>query len=179
MKRLISAVLCILIMSACEDEILYDFDEQFQVDLAIIDNYLSQNNIDHVKDDSGIRYLALHLANGEALERSRQAAYFFVTIWRLDGTFLGSNNVETDIANGGTGSFWTPNRYDYGGASNYGSLKYFDFIAPKLTVGDRYRVYVPSGLGYGFEPWRTSRDIAPNTNLIVEIEMIEIVDYGG
>ena len=179
MTRLTTAILCLLFITACQDEILYNFDEQLQIDLAIVDNYLEQNNIDHVKDDSGIRYQALHLANGDVLERERQAAFFDVTIWFLDGTFMGSTNPDIDIANGGNGEFFTARRLDFYGPSNYGVLKYFNFIAPRMTLGDRYKVWVPSPLGYGFEVSSTIRGIQPNTNLIIEIEMIEIRDFGG
>lgn len=177
MKRLTFAICSLLFFTACEDEILYNFEEQFQIDLNIIDNYLEENNIEHIKDDSGIRYHALNIANGEVLERERQAAFFDVTIWYLDGTFMGSTNPGIDIANGGDGEFFTARRLDFYGPSNYGVLKYFNFIAPRMTLGDKYRVWVPSGLGYGFEVNPSLRGIQPNTNLIIEIEMTRIHDF--
>jgi FKBP-type peptidyl-prolyl cis-trans isomerase len=41
-----------------------------------------------------------------------------------------------------------------------------------MKPGDRWLVYIPSGLGYG--PRSAGRDIPPNSDLVFEIEMVAV-----
>jgi len=179
MKKLSLWILLMLCLTmSCKEEQVYDFDAQLSKDVLIIDNYLAVNGINHIRDDTGLRYVILKEGQGDTL-KINQSANFEISIWILGGSFHGSTNPSIDLGNGGNNELVAiPHiaRLTTGYRVSSVVQKYLCIIAPKMTEGDRFKLYVPSGYGYGYflDPTIPWRPIAPNTNLIVEVEMTRI-----
>lgn len=161
---------------SCSEELKYDFDAQLAYDSQTIANYLSENGISAIEHKYGIQYSVIQQGNGGPLGE-RQRAVFDVTMYFLDGSFYGSTLRDFDLQNGGDGEFYTRQVFDNSGAL-YGFCRYFDLMAKEMTLGEERKVYVPSPMGYGFNTDELRvRSIPPNTNIIVELTLVEYQDY--
>jgi FKBP-type peptidyl-prolyl cis-trans isomerase len=134
--------------------------ERLAADTVTIDNYLAQNSIDAIKDKTGIRYVITEQGSG-----GMPSLYSRVSI-NYTGKLL--SNGTTFFTGSGQPSGQFDSRvinYMYG----------IQAILPKLSVGSKATVYIPSGLGYGDRTITAGVIAVPaNSNLIYEIELLGV-----
>lgn len=130
-----------------------DFNEQLQSDIAAIDNYLNSNNIDAVKDPSGIRYVV----HRDSIGGKKPTIDSCVTA-NYSGRLL-SNNTEFDK---GTNISFPLN----------GVIDGWKLGIPLLNEGDSATLYIPSGLAYGYYGYPP--EIPANANLIFHVAVNKV-----
>jgi FKBP-type peptidyl-prolyl cis-trans isomerase FkpA len=155
MKRVNLLLFVIILVSAgCSntDEPL-SFEEQLQKDTEAIDAYLTTNNITALQDPSGLRYVITTQGTGAkpTLTNSIKVKY--------KGTLL-SNGQIFDQANSAVvfklSSLITGWKIGF----------------QLLPAGSKATLYIPSGLAYGTG---SVGSIPPNSNLIFEVELFEVI----
>ena len=138
-----------------EKEMELENAKQLSVDLELIDTYLSNNNIDAVKTESGLRYVITNKGTGpNAAPGNRVRVHY--TGMLLDGTTFDSS-VERGVP------------FDF----NLGQgqvIKGWDEGVSYFNKGAKGTIYIPSSLGYG--PSGAGGVIPPNAVLIFDIELI-------
>ena len=144
--------------------------EQLEKDVAIIDAYLKENNIDAQISESGLRYVITQPGEGEnvALGQTIKANY---SGYVLNGPFFDSSIEEVAKEKG----VYTEGR-PYGpfetvlqnGAVIQGWVEGFQY----LNKGSKATLYIPSTLAYG--PRARSQQIGPNSILVFDVELISI-----
>ena len=138
--------------------------EQFKKDTAvqaqvakddkIIEDYLAKNNIQAQKTDWGV-YVQM-LAPGQG---PKPAAGQFASV-RYKGTNLKGQEFDAGVY---------PIQIGMGG-----SIKGFEEGVKQLSKGGKARIFIPSMLAYG--PRGSAPKIAPNENLVFEMELLDISD---
>lgn len=134
--------------------------QQLKTDTVAIDNYLSTNSINAVRDKSGLRYVITQVGTGAVpgLYDKVKLTYTGKVLANGSVFFAGTSqptaNLDSRVIS-----------YIY--AFQVGLLK--------LKVGSKATFYVPSGLGFGNQSVTGSVSVPPNTNLIYEIELDAIV----
>ncbi len=155
--RLILILVVMGMVSSCERTEFYNPYTQLQEDLAILDQYLEENNIDATKSSSGLRYVIHDEGLGSSpVPGSLVKVHYTGTL--LDGTQFDSSYDRGEPLSYIHGQGRVIRGWDEG-------LSY---------IGERGKItlYVPSVLAYGR---RGSGDIiGPNENLIFEIELISV-----
>ncbi|MEM9894890.1 MAG: FKBP-type peptidyl-prolyl cis-trans isomerase [Bacteroidota bacterium] len=146
-----------LTLSSCFDDDLetnaISFEDQLAIDLEAIDSYLDRNGIEALVHESAIRYTIQEEGSGESAENSNR-----VTV-KYKGTFF-------------TGSVFDQN--DQGITFDLANLiAAWQIMIPEMNEGAKITIYAPSVWCYG--P-RGSGAVPPNTNLIFEMELIEVVN---
>ncbi len=142
-----------LLFSACLDRTeVVDSALQMEEDLAVIDNFLSQNNINAIKDKSGVRYEIQTLGTGGFPPKTDQQIKI-----NYVGKFLGGNT------------------FDEGGIATELVNKFISGFQLAITTwpaGTKGRMWVPSPLGYGDQQVGT---IPPNSILVFEVELQQVI----
>lgn len=142
-----------VLLSAClgDDGDFLSVEEQFEIDLELIDDYLEENNITAIVDDSGLRYVINSTGNGDFPEITD----------RVNVTYAGrllSNEAQFDSND--SISFQLS-----------GLIVGWQLGIPKIEEGGSATLYIPSAYGYGT---RGQGSIPPNANLIFDITLNEI-----
>lgn len=131
-------------------------------DTVAIDQYLTQNSIDAIRDKSGLRYVITQLGTGD-----KPGLYSKVKI-NYSGKLLSSGAVFFD----GKGE---PSDVFDSRVINY--FNAFQVALPLLPVGSKATLYIPSGLGFGDQALSGGGVSVPaNSNLIYEVELVGIVN---
>lgn len=141
---------------AKDQEIAYN--KQLATDTLLIKEHLAKNNITNAKRTaSGLFYVEQTVGTG-VQPTSGQFVRTHYKLFNLSGTELQSSY------GGNTYNFqlWNPNGGIYGYQQGVSLLK----------VGGKSRYYLPSGLAYGVGG-QPQGNIAPNTILVFEIELLE------
>jgi FKBP-type peptidyl-prolyl cis-trans isomerase FkpA len=138
---------------------------QMPVDDKLIQDYLAKNNIKAEKTASGIYYVISKPGTGATVAPGKKVSVNY-TGKTLDGKMFDSN---TDPSKG--------------------HVKPFEFIAGKnmvipgwdegiklLKKGSKATLFIPSALAYG--PRGAGGDIGPNTVLMFDVEVLDIMDAG-
>lgn len=126
-----------------------DENEQFEIDQSIIDEYLTENEIEYQVDESGIRFTTLTEGTGDSpLVTSRVTVVY-------EGTYL--NGTVFDTNESGI-SFVLSNL-----------IEAWQIMIPTLQEGGSIKIYCPSRYCYGPSG---SNTIPPNTILVFEIELV-------
>lgn len=143
---------------------------QLDKDIATIDKYLSDNNIEAVKLESGIRYVITKPGTGNNAT-SGQTVKVDYAGYMLDGrhfdTSVQAVAVEKNLLN--PGKEYTP--YEVVVDESQVIQGWHDAIK-YLNVGAKGTFYIPSTLGYG--PQQRSAIITENSILVFDLELIEI-----
>ena len=157
MRKLFLVFFVVAIVAGCADknEELSDA-EQLQKDIETIDKYLFDNSITATADPSGLRYVVTVAGTGAKPKLSSPIKVKYV------------------------GKLFDKTIFDQGTLAPSATFKcrVQDFIKgwqvgmPLLNQGSKAVFYIPSGLGYGKAGFGSS--IAPNANLIFEIELIQV-----
>ena len=146
MKYLTFLTVLIVIFSACKKE-----ESQADKDDAIIQQYLSDNNIQATKDASGLYYVITEEGTGDHPDINSE-----VTV-RYKG-YLTNGTVFDQTSGNSTATFPLS-----------GLIKGWQIGIPKLKQGGKGTFFVPSALGYGSQ---SVGSIPANSVLIFDIELV-------
>ena len=143
---------------ATEDE-----KQRLASDSVAIDQYVAQNSIANViKDKTGVRYVITQQGSGGKPTLYSRVSLNYTGKLLLNGTtfFTGSgqpsSTFDSRVIN-----------YLYG----------FQAVLPKLPVGTKVTVYIPSGLGFGDQTFNSGAITVPaNSNLIYDIELLGVAN---
>ena len=121
-------------------------------DIATIDNYLTSNNINHIKDPSGIRMAITTLGTGFPAQSTSKVNVDYIGKLFSDGSTFDEGNVEGDLKNYITG---------------------WQIALTTLPAGSKATLFIPSFWGY--------RDvqqgsIPPNSILIFNIAFNDVIE---
>lgn len=142
----------VLIMSSCIDKPEgIDTALQMQKDIEIIDNHVALNNINAIRDKTGLRFVITHLGTKGFPPTTEQVIKAKYTGKFLDGTVFDAGPE----AEGALGSFIFGWQY---GLSIW-------------PVGTKGQLYVPSPLGYGNAQVNS---IPANSILVFDIELTSV-----
>ena len=151
MRYSLVAFIIILLFNSCQEELFPVYKVQLTKDIEIIDSYLSKNQIDVIKDTTGLRYVATNVGSifKPVLADSIQVNY---SLRFLTGQPIQVNSKRTFLLSK--------------------LIKAWRIALPLFGEGARITLYVPSGLAYGIYP---SGTIPANSNLIFEIELVKVI----
>lgn len=126
--------------------------EQLEVDLAIIDEFLDENNITTQVHESGIRYTVIEEGTGDSPSSTNSVSVTY------EGTFL-------------SGAFFdgSDNPVSF---SLSGLIEAWQIMVPEMKEGGRIKFYAPSRFCYGTNG---NGIIGPNTVLVFEIGLEEVL----
>jgi len=139
-------IVAIVLFSACKKE-----DSQAEKDDKIIQQYLSDNNIQATKDDSGIYYLITVEGTGDHPDINSE-----VTV-KYKGYL--TNGAVFDQTTGNSSATFPLN----------GLIRGWQIGIPKLKQGGKGTFLIPSALGYGSS---AVENIPANSVLIFDIELV-------
>ena len=173
MKSLKSLLLlsffCLLALSCGDDEIAYNPNEQYQIDLAKITKYLADNDIDAQGDATGLFY-TIDVETSNEFARQGNNVTVNYELYNFNGELL-DTNLES-VAKAG-GIFSSTRQYApfpvLLGAGRV--IPGFERALYLLKLGEKGTFYIPSVLGYQNQ---SLGNIGPNENLIFVIEMLTI-----
>ncbi len=131
---------------------------QLESDIAIIDAYLKENNLEPRTSDSGLRYI-IHKGGTGAYPTQGDTVLFHYQGKLLDGTVI-LDSKEKDR---------TPRSFIMGSQQ---ILTGWEEGIGYLKKGAEARLFIPSPLAYGARGLQNVID--PNTILVIDIELIEI-----
>jgi len=145
------AILITMVFTTCTSDDVITDEERLAMDIETIDNYLSENDIAAMTDESGLRYVIHEEGDGISPELldNIHVGYF--------GTLLG----ETDPFDASDSISFPLNRLITGWQIGF----------QLLQEGDSATLYIPSGLGYGTTG---SGPIPPNSNLEFIVKLIQV-----
>ena len=136
-----------------DDAPALSFEEQLASDIEEIDAFLDDNRIQAGAHSSGIRYV--ETAVGEGISPSLTDS---VTV-KYKGTFFNGEVFDQNT---------TGVTFLLGGL-----IESWRIMLPTMKEGGTLTMYAPSGYCYGT---RGTFGIAPNTNLIFEMELLEVIE---
>lgn len=140
-----------LVVASCMDngEDIPDFQQQLQMDIAAIDNYLAANNVTNaIEHSTGIRYV-IHYDSVGGVQPT------------LDSCVT-ANYKGLLMSNGQT--------FDNGTGISFplaGVIDGWKIGIPLLNEGDSATLYIPSGYAYGYYGYPP--EIPKNANLIFHV----------
>lgn len=151
-RFLLGMLVAVTFWSCKDDEPQLTYEQQLAVDTALIDEYLSTNNITAQTDPSGLRYVIHEPGTGltPTLESGIIAAY--------EGTFLDGQVFDTNDEF----TFRLSNMIDG-----------WQVGLPYIQEGGDISLYIPSGLAYGTRG-SNSGTIPPNTVIAFSVQIFEI-----
>ena len=143
---------------------------QLAKDTVIIDNYLSQKNIQAQKTASGLRYIVTKPGKG-ANAKAGQTVKVHYAGYLLNGKYFDSSILEVAKAN---------NLYQEGGTYEplevvlgYNQvIQGWEESLMLMNKGSKITVFIPSGLAYG--PQSRGDVIPANSVLAFDMEMVDI-----
>jgi FKBP-type peptidyl-prolyl cis-trans isomerase len=136
--------------------------QQLGSDTTTIDNYLADKSIVAERDPSGLRYVITEQGSGAVPDLYSKVKLNYT------GKLLANDFIFFSGTNGPSDNY-------YSRVVNY--IYAFQVILPNMNVGSKVTLYVPSGLGFGDQTVSAgSSSIPANSNLIYELELVEIVD---
>lgn len=152
----LTLMISVIILSSCTN-LESDMQKQQQKDDKIINDYLTTNHIDAIKDSNGFYYQKLYVnKNGETLHNG-EVVNFYYTIRLLDSTLVGA--ITDTSAN--------PARC---------LLDYYSIVPRGLyygmelmKTGDKYRFYIPSTLAYS---QYSTPLFGSYSNFIIDVEIV-------
>ena len=137
----------------CDGPNLNVNSEQLAIDIAIIDDYLTENNIEATEHPSGLRYTITRQGDGNSHNACDRIAIAY-TGKTLDGTIF---DESKDPVSFGLTSLITG----------------WQIGLPLLKEGGRITLYIPSVYAYGASG--AGSDIGPNESLIFEIYLLRVL----
>lgn len=138
------------ILFGCKKDDGLSAQEQFEIDLEMIDAYLDENDIQADVHESGIRYVT-----------------------NVEGGGI-SPGVTDNVTVKYKGTLFDGTVFDQNPSISFnlsGLIPAWQIMIPEMNVGGKITMYAPSGYCYGT---RGSGSIPPNTNLIFEVELLSV-----
>lgn len=151
MKKLLVLFLCSLVVFACDKNKLTP-EEQLEKDIAIIKNYISENNLNAESTSSGLHYVIEQAGSGASPTLNNSISI------RYKGYFTNGNVFDQSQPEGATFPL-----------SNL--IKGWQEGIPLFQEGGKGILLIPSALGYG--PNGNS-SVPGNSVLIFDIELFEV-----
>lgn len=144
--------------------------EQLKEDVATIDQYLEENDIEAQETPSGLRYVIKEEGNGENAETGDMVEVSYAG-YVLNGEYFDTS--YEDIARE-KGLYNEQREYKpYGFKLGAGTvIKGWDEGLTYLSEGGKATLYVPSPLAYG--PRARSAEIGPNSILVFDVELVGV-----
>lgn len=146
-------------------------EEQLTIDIELIDAYLSENNIDAEKTDSGLRYVITQEGQGENVQSGQKIKANY-SGHVLNGAFFDSSIEAVARENG----LYTEGR-PYGPFETVigqgAVIRGWDEAFQLMNQGGKSTLYIPSGLAYGARA--RSEEIPANAILVFDVELVEII----
>ena len=145
MHRYLILGFLVLFAFACNREDDQDPAQQLEEDLAIIEQYIEDNNLTAERTESGLHYVVLNEGNGSFPDASNQVVVNYKGYFTDGTTFDSGTGIQfflTQVIPG-----WTEG-------------------IPKFSKGGNGILLIPSSLGYGT---RGSGPIPPNTVIIFDV----------
>ncbi|MEM7106777.1 MAG: FKBP-type peptidyl-prolyl cis-trans isomerase [Bacteroidota bacterium] len=145
--------------------------KQKEEDLATIATYLEENNIKAQTTETGLSYVITEEGEGErATSGSLLRVNYIGNV--LNGGIFDTNNEEMAKEKGlfDKNRTYGPFEFKLGAG---GVIKGWDEGFALLKQGSKATFYIPSGLAYG--PRQRSAVILPNSILVFDVELVEIV----
>lgn len=139
-----------LAISSCSDDDNFDPEAQLAADIIAIDNYLADNNITAIEDDSGLRYVIHEQGTGRPVFDSVRLLLDYT-----GSTFDGNTFDRND-------SFYF--------ALNQGAPEGWNIGLPKINEGGSITMYIPSGLAFGNIDLE---GLPANTNVIYQVSVTD------
>ncbi|MFM9836819.1 MAG: FKBP-type peptidyl-prolyl cis-trans isomerase [Cyclobacteriaceae bacterium] len=160
---LILAVVAFLLASCLKQDVPSGptFDEQLKKDIVTIDDYLTSNGINAVKDSSGVRYLVTKVGSGKK-PRIDSIVYL-----NYKSTVMSNGKLFLDTKDASIGAILRdPNS----------SFYCWQLILPKLNRGSSVTIYSPSGYAYGTGSSSDGSTLPANSNMIFDIKILDEVE---
>ena len=133
------------------------FLKQLEIDIEIIDNYLSENEIEAEIDGNGIRYVIHETGTGVYPDLSDRI------VVRYEGRYLSGEVFDDNLTS----------EIDLNGWPLGGLISSWQIMLPYLKEGGRMTFYSPSGYCYGKTAYN---GIPANSIMIFYIELIDVVE---
>lgn len=153
MKKFAIIIIIGLGFTGCvKDDEVITAKEQLEIDIAIIDAYLGENNITAQIHESGLRYV-IHVEGTGANPTTSD-------IVKVD--YLGTLISDGTVFDQAEGVEFQLNQLILGWQIGFTLLK----------EGSEATLYLPSGLGYGTRG--SGNNIPPNANLIFDVTLISV-----
>ncbi len=164
------------LITSCDDECENSRgecpDEQLAQDVAIIENYLEENNLNAERNSSyDLFYIIEEEGNGIKPENGQLVQVNYVGRF-LDGEVF-DTSIESVAKEAGVfneSRVYEPFEFTIG---NRQVILGWDIGIKLLDEGAKATLILPSYLGYGY---RGNASIPPNTVLLFEVELVNIVD---
>ena len=144
--------------------------KQVIIDTEIIDNYLTENNIEAQGTESGLRYVITEEGSGPKPEHGQLVSVDY-TGWVLNGAYFDSSNPEIAKEKGLYNERRPYGPYQFALGTGPVIKGWHEAIA-LLNKGSKARIYLPSTLGYGNRDH--SAVIRANSILVFDVELVEI-----
>jgi len=151
---LIPILILVTVFTSCLDKDsgpTLSVEEQWALDTTAIGNYLRTNNIPALKDASGVRFVIESLGTGFPPKFTSTVKVSYVGRFLSEVIFDQGTNSTFDVR---------------------GLIPGFQIGLTLMPEGTKAKIYIPSGYAYGN---RVENGIPANSNLIFEIELIEVV----
>lgn len=147
-------------------------EEQLAEDREIINDYLEENNIDAQSTESGLRYVIHSEGSGTTAEAGDQVKVNY------SGYVLGGEYFDTSVKSvAEEKGLFNPQR-EYGPFTftlgEGAVIEGWDEGIALLKEGGKATLYIPSSMAYG--PRQRSEQIGPNSILVFDVELVDIVD---
>ena len=159
---LMAYLLLLLAMGSCkEKDKVLTYEERLVVDSKEIEKYLAENNLTATRTSAGLYYQVLEEGTGVRAEAGNTVKVHYI------GKFLDGYKFDSSWDTGNPYTF----RLGYENDPN-SPIKGWHQAVALMRKGDRFRVFVPSGLAYG----RSGRygSIPPNTILVFEMDLLDV-----
>ena len=135
--------------------------------------YIKDNKITVKPNSDGIYIIPIKKGNGKQLAEGKTVQINYQG-WTIDGRMFDTSIEEAAKKN----EIYVKEKPYQPIAVHIGKgevIKGWDLVLPKLKVGDKVKLIIPSSLGYG-ERGAGNGFIMPYSTLIFEIEVMEMVD---
>lgn len=144
--------------------------KQTENDIKIIEDYISENNLNASKTESGVYYVIEEEGNGPAVEQGDSVAVNY-TGYVVDGTVFDTSIEEVARANSKfmEGRPYGPLEFQVGMGR---VIPGWDEGLQHLKEGSKAKLLIPSTLAYGNQ--QVSEEIKANSVLIFDVEVTEV-----
>lgn len=174
----IFAVILLIQITSCSEEVLFDFEEILAGELVEINEFIARHNYSVEVHESDVRYQISNEGIGRPIELE-DTVYFNYQIYLLDSTLMDTNLEEVRAANNLPPIDNMPVRDIIYSFSN-GRLGFLNVAFLLGKEESKIHMLVPShqAFGGGGRVFAGNRFIPPYTPVLVEIEIVD-VEPGG
>lgn len=150
---LVGAVIVLMSCKEGERTSVLSYEEQLAVDMAILDEYLSDNNITAQADASGLRYVVQEPGSGTRPDLNSTVRVAYEGTYMDGSVFDANDDIVFPLRN---------------------LIEGWQIGIPLIQEGGAITLYVPSGLAYGTQGIPGA--IPGNSNLIFTIQLLEVAN---